>query len=48
MCGIAGIFNYRQPAPPVNKEELLMVREAMHKRGPDGCGLWISDALSIG
>ncbi len=48
MCGIAGIFNYRQPAPPVNKEELLRVREAMHKRGPDGCGLWISDENHIG
>lgn len=48
MCGIAGIFNYRQPSPPVNKKELLMVREAMHKRGPDGCGLWISDENHIG
>ena len=48
MCGIAGIFHYRQSAPPVNKEELLKVREAMRTRGPDGAGLWISDKNQIG
>ncbi len=48
MCGIAGIFNYRQPSPPVNKKELLKVREAMRTRGPDGAGLWISDENHIG
>jgi asparagine synthase (glutamine-hydrolysing) len=48
MCGIAGIFSYRESAPPVNQEELLRVREAMMKRGPDGAGLWLSDDNRVG
>ena len=48
MCGIAGIFHYRQSAPPVNREELLGIREAMQTRGPDGAGLWISDKKQAG
>ncbi|MEW5771861.1 MAG: asparagine synthase (glutamine-hydrolyzing) [Pseudomonadota bacterium] len=42
MCGIAGTFAYREAAPPVNREELLRVRERMLSRGPDGQGLWVS------
>src|ERR1700691_4442432 len=42
MCGIAGIYAYREPAPPVDEHELLRIREAMIHRGPDGEGLWIS------
>jgi len=42
MCGIAGIFAYGEAAPPVDEEELLRIREAMIRRGPDGKGLWMS------
>ena len=42
MCGVAGIFAYHRSAPPVDQEELLRIREAMARRGPDGAGLWIS------
>ena len=42
MCGIAGIFAYGASAPPIDQEELLRIREAMIRRGPDGAGLWIS------
>jgi len=42
MCGIAGIFAYRESAPPVNAEELLRIREHMITRGPDDAGTWIS------
>jgi asparagine synthase (glutamine-hydrolysing) len=42
MCGIAGVFAYRDGAPPVDREELVRIREAMLARGPDGSGLWIS------
>jgi asparagine synthase (glutamine-hydrolysing) len=42
MCGIAGIFAYAGAAPPVDNQELMRVREAMARRGPDGEGLWIS------
>jgi asparagine synthase (glutamine-hydrolysing) len=48
MCGIAGIFAYRESAPPVDREELLRIREAMIARGPDGAGLWISPDRRIG
>ena len=42
MCGIAGIFAYRDTSPTVDREELVRVREAMARRGPDGEGLWIA------
>src|SRR3990172_5097969 len=48
MCGIAGIFSYRPSAPPVDREELLRIREAMIRRGPDGAGLWLSEDGRVG
>jgi asparagine synthase (glutamine-hydrolysing) len=48
MCGIAGIYAYRDPAPPVDRDELLRIREAMVRCGPDGTGLWIADDQRIG
>ena len=48
MCGLAGIFQYRAEAPPVNQAELLRIRESMVSRGPDGAGLWLAQDLGIG
>ena len=48
MCGIAGIFAYGASAPPVDREELLRIRDAMIARGPDGAGLWISPDQRVG
>ncbi len=48
MCGIAGIFAYRENAPPVEQAELLRIREDMTTRGPDGDGLWVSGDSRIG
>ena len=48
MCGIAGIFAYGPSAKPIDREELLRIREAMITRGPDGAGLWISSGQRIG
>jgi asparagine synthase (glutamine-hydrolysing) len=48
MCGINGIFAYRDSAPPVDEAELLRTREHMAKRGPDGAGLWISSDRKVG
>jgi asparagine synthase (glutamine-hydrolysing) len=48
MCGIAGIYAYRDCAPLVDKAELLRIREKMIARGPDGAGLWFSDNQRIG
>jgi asparagine synthase (glutamine-hydrolysing) len=48
MCGIAGILGYQAAAAPVSREELLMMREAMAKRGPDGSGLWLAPDGRVG
>src|SRR5687768_10268455 len=48
MCGIAGAFAYQDGAPPVDREELLRIRDAMLARGPDGAGLWLSTDRRVG
>ncbi len=48
MCGIAAIFAYNYSAPPVNRDELLRIREHMITRGPDGAGMWISPDNRLG
>ncbi len=48
MCGIAGVLAYGASAPAVDEAELLRVRDAMQRRGPDGAGLWISADRRIG
>jgi asparagine synthase (glutamine-hydrolysing) len=48
MCGIVGIHAYRQEAPPVDRDELLRIRDRMLARGPDGAGLWTSDDGRVG
>jgi len=48
MCGLAGIFAYSKAAPSVDWKELLLIRERMVNRGPDGAGMWISDDQRIG
>ena len=48
MCGICGAFAYGDGAPPVDRSELLRVRDAMRRRGPDGEGLWVSADGRIG
>lgn len=48
MCGLVAIYPYHASARPVEQAELLRIREAMHARGPDGEGLWISDDRQIG
>lgn len=48
ICGLAAIFNYHSAAAPVDRPELLRIREAMLRRGPDGEGLWVSDDQRIG
>jgi asparagine synthase (glutamine-hydrolysing) len=48
MCGLAGIFAYAEQSPPVDRQELLHIRERMRSRGPDGAGFWISNDQRIG
>ena len=42
MCGINGIFAYRNSAASPAELELLATCDAMRSRGPDGAGLWRS------
>jgi asparagine synthase (glutamine-hydrolysing) len=40
MCGLNGLFAYHAAASNAQIDELLMTRDAMRKRGPDGAGTW--------
>jgi asparagine synthase (glutamine-hydrolysing) len=40
MCGITGIFGYGADAPPVEEREVIRIRDAMRRRGPDAAGYW--------
>ena len=48
MCGIAGIYAYNPSAPPVDREELLRIRDRMQARGPDAAELWIAQNRRVG
>lgn len=44
MCGFVGIFGYGPEAPPVDRDEVLRIRDAMIRRGPDAAGYWSEDS----
>ncbi|MDH3627645.1 MAG: asparagine synthase (glutamine-hydrolyzing) [Acidobacteriota bacterium] len=48
MCGINGIVRFDAGATPVSREELLLTRESMALRGPDGSGLWLDENGHVG
>jgi asparagine synthase (glutamine-hydrolysing) len=48
MCGINAIFAYHPNAPLVAEKELILVRDAMKVRGPDGAGVWFNADKRIG
>jgi asparagine synthase (glutamine-hydrolysing) len=48
MCGIGMVYAYAPAAPPVDRDELLRMREAMAHRGPDGAGLWCTADERVG
>jgi asparagine synthase (glutamine-hydrolysing) len=48
MCGINGIFAWRDGAPPVDAEELVRSRECMRSRGPDAADVWVSEDGRVG
>ncbi len=48
MCGIAGIYSYRDDADVVSEQELTTIRDAMVHRGPDDQGLWLSEDRRTG
>lgn len=42
MCGIAGIHAYHYASNPLDREELIGIRDHMVPRGPDASGVWHS------
>src|SRR5437762_1831023 len=48
MCGINGIFAYRDGAPHVDRSELIVTSECLRARGPDAEGSWTSDDHRVG
>ena len=48
MCGLVSIFSYTSNGPSVSRSEMLNIRDHMIRRGPDGCGEWISKDMRVG
>jgi asparagine synthase (glutamine-hydrolysing) len=48
MCGIVGVFEYRNTRGGVNDALINAMRETVHHRGPDGAGTWVSEDRRIG
>src|SRR6266436_8644612 len=48
MCGIVATFAYGAGAPPVDRAEVIRMREQMFARGPDGEGEWFSENGRVG
>jgi asparagine synthase (glutamine-hydrolysing) len=48
MCGLVTIFAYSADALPVNRNEVIAIRDRMFNRGPDGCGSWFSQDGHVG
>ncbi len=48
MCGLNAIVAYAAGAPPVDRAELVAVRDAMAVRGPDGAGEWLAPEGRVG
>jgi asparagine synthase (glutamine-hydrolysing) len=48
MCGIAGVFHYREPDRPVDRGELERMTRALAHRGPDGEGFHVDGPVGLG
>jgi asparagine synthase (glutamine-hydrolysing) len=47
MCGIAGLFNYRE-AGPARREDLARMVAPLRHRGPDDVGIYAAGPLGLG
>src|SRR5260370_38173876 len=47
MCGIVGIYSYHAFADPVDRQELIRIRDHMAARGRDGRGEWHSGSHQL-
>ena len=48
MCGINGVFAFGAAAPAVDRDEVMVTREAMHSRGPDAGDGWFAEDGRVG
>jgi len=48
MCGICGIFDYRDQGNPIIEDLILRMRDSMIHRGPDDAGVYISLDKKVG
>ena len=48
MCGICGIFNYKNQKTSITKDLLIKIRDSMIHRGPDDAGMYISPDKKAG
>lgn len=48
MCGITGIFNYRDPGRPVDRGLLTRMTRCLSHRGPDGEGFHVDGPIGLG
>ena len=46
MCGIVGIYNYRNNNL-VDQDRLVKMRDIMSHRGPDGFGIYINESIGL-
>jgi asparagine synthase (glutamine-hydrolysing) len=44
MCGICGIVQNR----PIDRQDLIRMRDTLIHRGPDDAGVWLSDGAGAG
>jgi len=48
MCGIVGVYNFGNPAIPVEAECIARMRDTMAHRGPDDAGVYVSPDGKLG
>ncbi|HPF15880.1 MAG TPA: asparagine synthetase B, partial [Planctomycetota bacterium] len=48
MCGIVGVIARRGLRPSVDADQLVVMRDLLAHRGPDGAGLWEHENVLLG
>ena len=48
MCGLAGVFGYKNPLGIEERDTLVRISNSMSARGPDGSGMWFESQGKIG
>jgi asparagine synthase (glutamine-hydrolysing) len=48
MCGITGVYYFREPGRPINPALLDAMTDSLAHRGPDGRGTWTEPGVGLG